>query len=260
MTGCAETQRTLHGLLDNELDAANAQACEEHLRHCAECNAAFREQQALQRAMRQEAARHAAPEALRARILADMDRATGHPGPRRRLDWRAWAPGVSGLALAASLALFVMAGTGRDDVTRDLVAGHVRSLMADHLTDVETSDRHVVKPWFAGRVDFSPPVVELAGAGFPLVGGRLDYVAGRPSAALVYRRDRHVINLFVWPDAAAADRAPDRAARVDGYNVLRWAEGGLRLSAVSDVEAGELRAFAEAFMREAGRAATPRQP
>ncbi|GLS77554.1 hypothetical protein GCM10007904_28910 [Oharaeibacter diazotrophicus] len=123
----------------------------------------------------------------------------------------------------------------------DLVAAHVRSLQVDHLTDVPTSDRHTVKPWFAGKVAFSPPVVDLADRGFPLVGGRVDYVGHRTVAAIVYRRHGHVINLFVWP--ADAPAAGDAAFREEGYNVVRWEQGGLVHYAVGDVDPAELDAF-----------------
>jgi anti-sigma factor RsiW len=135
----------------------------------------------------------------------------------------------------------------------EVVTSHVRSLLADHVTDVAASSRHVVKPWFAGRIDYAPPVPDLADAGFTLVGGRLDYVDRHPVPAIVYRRQLHVINLFVLPSSS---RAPARTARTseDGYNLVAWQAGGLRYWAVSDVEAAELDRFQRTF---AARAAAP---
>jgi anti-sigma factor RsiW len=133
-------------------------------------------------------------------------------------------------------------------VSDELVAGHVRSLLAAHLVDVQTSDRHVVKPWFAGKVDFSPPVLELADRGFPLVGGRLDYIHDRVVAAVVYRRRQHIINVFVWP-AGAREITPVES-RHDGYNLLGWSQRGLQFWAVSDVDPADLRQLRAVFTEQ----------
>ena len=170
------------------------------------------------------------------------------PRPRRPAGAWAWVGSVT--ALAAALAFVVFFYNPRLDVTDELVAGHVRSLLATHLVDVATSDRHVVKPWFAGKVDFSPPVLELADRGFPLVGGRLDYIHGRVVAAVVYRRRQHIINVFVWP--AGAHPGAARVLRHDGYNVAGWVQGGLAMWAVSDVDAADLQQLRAAFVAQAG--------
>ena len=249
MTGCPDQQMLLQGLLDGELDAANALACEAHLRGCDACNAEFQRLQMLKEAVAAPGVAYRAPEGLRRRIEALAAGGASRP-PRRSAS--AWAAGAI-TAIAAALAMVVILPQVADSgVERQLVASHVRSLLANHLTDVATSNQHVVRPWFNGRVDFAPPVPELADRGFPLVGGRLDYIKGRVVPAIVYHRRLHTINLFVWPAGPAAP-GPVRTARRDGYSLVEWTQGGLRMSAVSDIDAGELQQFRQAFAERSPR-------
>lgn len=270
---CATMEPLLHALADGELDAANALRCEAHLRCCRHCAAAYDQALVVRSAIRQKAVRHRAPEHLQARILAALDAAAPVPAAgaavprpaRAMLDavaapLRRWwsSARLPALALATGLAALALVVAPRQwdepaapDLRREVVEGHLRSLLvAGRLMDVGSSDRHTVKPWFAGRLDFSPPVPDLADAGFPLAGGRLDYFDGRAVAALVYRRREHVINVFVWPDAAAgADTAPRPAgtAGSTGHAVIHWREGGLGFWAVSDLNEAELTDFARLF-------------
>ncbi len=250
MSACPDREPLLHGLLDGELDAANALECEAHLRTCPGCAAEFSRLQDLRSALSAPGVRRGAPAALRRRIEAALDetaRQGSEPGawrPRVRKGGP-WAFGALAGALAASLMLVLAPRPDADALETELVADHVRSLLASHLTDVATSDRHVVKPWFNGRIDFAPPVLELADEGYPLAGGRLDYVKGKVVAALVYRRRQHVINLFVWPEQG---RPPSPGEyRRDGYTLIRWSRGGLEFWAVSDIDPADLEGFRRAF-------------
>jgi anti-sigma factor RsiW len=252
---CPDKRLLLHGLIDGELDAANALGLEAHLQGCAGCTEELARLQALRRRLAEPALSYPAPEGLRARITAAI---TAEDARERRMKpgWsvRRLAPFVLGggmAALAASLALVVFRPAAPSlTLERELVDDHVRSLLAQHLTDVASTDQHTVKPWFGGRVDYSPPVVDLKDQGFPLAGGRLDYVDGKVTAALVYRRRLHVINLFVRPASGRADAAFETSR--DGYNLVRWRKGGLEFWAVSDVNRTELEQFRDLFEQRAG--------
>ncbi|MDB5826514.1 MAG: hypothetical protein JWQ73_734 [Variovorax sp.] len=225
---------------------------------------------ALSELIRGHATRHAPSEALAARIRAALPGAASalEPKPRdsvrpsqeRRGPWQRWLEaaalyGAGALTawVAASVLWLAPAPVLPDVLQDEVVASHVRSLLADHLSDVRSSDHHTVKPWFAGKLDFSPPVIDLAPEGFALTGGRLDYLDGRPVAALVYARGPHVINLFVWPAATGQGISVPRFATERGYNVAQWTAAGMRAWAVSDVDAGELRAFAQLASAAMGR-------
>jgi anti-sigma factor RsiW len=253
MTACPDREPMLQALLDGELDAANAAATEAHLKTCAGCAAQYRMLQALRARLGEAELSPPAPAHLRRRIEA-MIEAEGRKAPARRPWWTgvipAWSTAGAMALLAASLMVVQVIPQQQGSLGDQLVASHVRSLMEQHLIDVATSDRHVVRPWFAGKVDFTPPVVDLADQGFPLVGGRLDYAGDRTVAALVYRRHAHVINLFVMParDASSAWRI---GARKTSYSVIHWTHGELDFWAVSDLEKGELEQFHKTFAARA---------
>lgn len=241
--GCAEMRLLIQADLDGELSPAEAVRVAAHVDGCAGCTGIQARLLALRVRLRAEAPRHAAPEALRAAVRANI-RTMLLPAPRRRAmaEWRRMLrPGLAfgaGAALAAGVLLAVVP-SGSGDLADAVVASHVRALQPGHLMDVVSTDQHTVKPWFNGRLDFSPPVKDLAPEGFPLAGGRLDYLAGRPVAALVYRRRQHLIDLFVWPASGGVADAPGHG----GYNVVNWQQDGMVFWAVSDVNAGELADF-----------------
>jgi anti-sigma factor RsiW len=243
---CADMTALLHGMLDGELDAVNAVQFERNLETCEACSAEYHRQLALRAAIRRPELLHRAPESLRRRIEAAIPSVPMRPAEKAPWWRRAigdWRLGIgTSLALAASLVLFIVATPGDDSLQRDLVAGHIRSLQASHLVDVPSSDQHTVKPWFNGKLDVSPPVVDLVDQGFPLAGGRLDYVDEHEAAVLVYRRNQHVINLYVWPAPGAGDTALQVASH-QGYNLLHWTRGELSFWAVSELNLVELREF-----------------
>jgi len=249
---CAEAEIMLHALLDGELDAGHARDVEAHVADCTGCAeklAAFR---AMRAAMAAADLKQRAPAALRARIEAALPSAPARTGasvlpfrPSRRSFFGGFGAGavLSG-ALAASLVLTVFRNDRDQAVANDVVSAHVRSLQANHLMDVETSDQHTVKPWFDGRVDVAPPVIDLTAQGFTLLGGRLDYIDGEPVASVVYRRRKHIINLFVAQHLGAAHAAVTTRT-VQGYNVRHWSEQGLEFWAVSDLDGEELGEFVD---------------
>ncbi|HXP03794.1 MAG TPA: anti-sigma factor [Stellaceae bacterium] len=229
--------------LDGELDAAQAAALEAHRGDCAICQAAQTELLRARELLRGEAY-EITPEDVRARVMARLRQAEPRPAPARR--WRWVFPSLGGFGLgaacAAALALLVVLPQ-RSDLAGQLVAGHIRALQPGHLEDVVSTDQHTVKPWFDGRLDFAPPVRDFASDGFPLKGGRLDYLDGRPVAALIYQRDKHVIDVFVWPQSGAVQHLASNTV-VQGYNVVHWTAEGMNFWAVSDVERAQLDDFA----------------
>jgi anti-sigma factor RsiW len=240
---CNDALDLVHGYLDGELDLVKSLEIEQHLGACPACKVRYDQMRELGSGIRAHALYHRAPPDLRARVAAALPQER-ELGPRNH----AWAWGRT----AAALALFTLLGLGLgltwlqpgadERLAREVVAGHVRSLMADHLMDIASSDQHAVKPWIAGKLDFSPPVKDLAGQGYALAGGRLDYLGERSVMALVYRRHGHVINLFVWPQATAADYGVRSDVR-QGYNLAHFSRAGMTYWAVSDLNPDELKAF-----------------
>lgn len=246
MSACPDKLAELHAYLDGELDPVNAQVFEAHLKTCPGCASALSQLQGLRERLSDADLREPAPASLRRSIEAMIEAQTT-PAKRRAPRVLPWAlSGGLGAALAASLAVMMIL-PATTTLETQLVDNHVRSTLAAHLVDVETSDRHTVKPWFNGRIDFAPPVVDLAAQGFPLVGGRVDYLQGRVVAALVYRRNKHVINVFVRP-AGQGLRWPVSETARDGYTLVRWTEGGLEFWAVSDVEGKDLELLRQDFI------------
>ncbi len=260
MTACSEQLLVLQAFADGELDAMASIALEAHLRACPACAAELERIDVVRAALRDPDVRPVAPAALRNRINAMMTPKAPAGAPAigsiartpARFSWAAFSGGGMAGALFAAFALFLaVPQLATPGLPEELVANHVRSLQAAHLVDVATSNRHVVKPWFNGRVDFAPAVPDLSAQGFPLVGGRLDMIDGRTVAAIVYKRSLHSINLFVRP-AATFSSPIATSVRQGSYSLARWKSGGLEYWAVSDIDPSDLSAFRTAYRKATG--------
>src|SRR5947207_11710271 len=246
---CSEAEILLHALLDGELDAGNAREVEVHVQLCPHCGPQLAGYRELQRAMPVAQLRFTAPARLRRRINEAMPALPARASSRRSV----LKGFVMGTALSTAMAATVLVAVIRTDQDQrllgDIVSAHVRSLQAEHLTDVRTSDQHTVKPWFNGKADIAPPVVDLTAKGFLLLGGRLDYIDGQAVPSIVYRRRTHVINLFVAQGAPFETREP-RLQSLQGFNIQRWTAQGLEFFAISDLNAEELQEFTDKFEAE----------
>jgi anti-sigma factor RsiW len=247
---CDEAEVLLNALLDGELDAGHAREVEEHVAGCPRCAATLAAYRQMNQAVASAGLRYAAPAALRARIEASLPKqlpANVQPMPTRRGVLRGFAMGSAVSAIAATgLIAVVLRNDDQSRIEAEIVSAHLRSLQAGHLTDVLSTDQHTVKPWFAGKLDVSPPVIDLTAQGFTLIGGRLDYLDARAIGAVVYKRRAHIINLFVAQTSNMQHRSA-RGDTVQGYNIRRWSDRGLNYWAISDLGADELNEFGEKF-------------
>ncbi|MGE5851761.1 MAG: anti-sigma factor family protein [Deltaproteobacteria bacterium] len=244
---CSHAQSLLDIYLDQELDPVRNVEIEEHLHGCAACAQDYGDRQMIRQSLKTESLYFKAPPELEKRIQRSLRQAAKAEAPVRWLSG-SWFKMAAPLALAALVVLMIVpyfAGPSSDELlTQEVVASHIRSLMPNHLADVPSTDEHTVKPWFNGKLDFSPPVADPANEGFPLIGGRLDYLNNRPGAALIYRHDKHIINVFVWPASDGRQLAQTTKSQ-QGYNVIRWTGSGMNFWVVSDLEGSQLAKFSE---------------
>jgi mycothiol system anti-sigma-R factor len=254
MMRCADCREHLSAYLDNELPSDVANDVRDHLATCPDCTRAYDELAATSVLLQEGLMRHAAPDVLKARIRGALAEADSHAAsdtlePRRSIVPRQWLGlAAAGLMIAAASSLTTYGVVRRDaprSVRDDILASHVRSLMPGHLTDVASNNQHNVKPWFNGRVNLSPPVPSLDSAGFVLDGGRLDYVAGRTVATVVYQRRQHVVNVFSWPESGGDVEAS--AVTAQGYHLVSWRSNGVAFWAASDLNTTELTQFVTLF-------------
>lgn len=273
---CKQATDLMDGYLDGELDPITSQAIEQHLRDCRNCEQRYMANRKLTRAIGSAMPYYKAPAELREQIQFSLREeiaerptrnvapdaraliASKQPEPRSTVfgaSWK-WLALAASIVFAAIISWNLLPGLQRPGADQflatQLIASHARSLLANHLTDVASSDQHTVKPWLDAKLDFAPAVVDLASEGFPLIGGRLDYLDNRPVAALVYGRRKHFINLFIWPAAADATTAPKTMTR-QGYQLLHWADSDFNYWAVSDVNINDLQTFKQQFEAQTSR-------
>jgi anti-sigma factor RsiW len=244
---CEEAEVLLHALIDGELDAGHAREVETHIAGCPHCAAALSDYREMSKLMASADVRYKAPSELRQRIEAALPQAKVVQMPSRRSVLRGFAMGSAVSAIAATgLVAIVLRNDDMERIQSEVVSAHLRSLQAGHLIDVVSTDQHTVKPWFNGKLDVAPPVIDLTAEGFTLIGGRLDYVDARAIGAVVYRRRQHVINLFV-AQTASTERRSAKIETVQGFNIRHWSDRGLNYWAVSDLAKDELAEFGDKF-------------
>jgi anti-sigma factor RsiW len=244
---CKDAQNLINGYVDGELDLIRNLEIERHIQDCALCTQDYKNHQVLSNAIKTGSLYFKAPADLRRRIQLSLRKAAKAEAGRRMLPkW--WfniaAPMAAAAVILLALVPFLRGPSADDLLAGEVISSHVRSLMVSHLADVSSSDQHTVKPWFAGKLNFSPPVEDLAKQGFPLIGGRLDYLEDRPVAALIYQRQKHFINLFIWPSGSDSDVETKTVLR-QGYNLSHWTRSGMTFWAVSDLNNTELQKFVQ---------------
>jgi anti-sigma factor RsiW len=233
----------LDAYLDGELAMPDAGELEAHLRGCAECSRVEQGRRRLSAALQAQLPRYQVPDTLRARVRTAVRGEASNMARRRGVPWRILSVAASLTVVAVGSWQLALTGARGDALADQVLASHVRSLMPGHLADVPSSDQHTVKPWFNGKLDFSPPVYDFAGRGFPLLGGRLDYVGGQPVAALVYGRRQHMINVFLWPAGRGPSTAREGEFTRQGYHVSHWTTPEYTYWVASDLGLPELRDF-----------------
>jgi len=248
---CELTRTLLHGYLDGELDAVRSAEFEQHLETCTQCSGQLEAQEGLRASLQAAQLYEAAPAGLARKVSRQIE-ATGQHDERRNW-WPAWWRPVAlatTAVLVGAVASFLAYNTTKPNsspqtaIIAEAIDAHIRSLQPAHLTDVESTDQHTVKPWFDGKLDYIPPVKDEAENGFPLIGGRLDALGGRSVAALVYGRRKHLINVFAWPAPDNEPEARESGSR-NGYQWIYWKNRGMEFCAVSDVSEGDLRELVE---------------
>ena len=249
---CRECHDFIDAYLDNELDVATVIMVKQHLRDCSACRQLLESRKLVGALLNNPEVRFAAPDSLLGKIQSALPaaRPVAKPvsGLRWTLPWFSVPLALAALFVVVFGLVYLFQGTAPapsvgNALATEVITNHVRSLLASHLLDVPSTDQHTVKPWFDGKLKFSPPVQDFSDRGFRLIGGRLDYLNGREVAALVYQRNKHIINLFIWPSDSGHSAALQSFVK-DGYNVLRWDRDGFEFWAVSDVNAADLKAFA----------------
>jgi len=249
---CNEAQNLINGYVDGELDLVRNMETDRHLKECALCTQHYKNHQVLRDQIKDGALYFKAPANLERQIQASLRKgakAAGRPRPLPKWWFNIAAPMAAAAVVVLALVPFLRGPSANDLLAREVVSSHVRSLMAGHLEEVPSSDQHTVKPWFAGKLNFSPPVEDLVQQGFPLLGGRLDYLDDKPVAALIYRRNKHFINLFIWPSGSDSN-VKTKAMSRQGYNLFHWTQSGMTYWVASDLNSTELQEFVQLIQNQ----------
>ena len=247
---CETAKPYLDSYMDGELDLVNHVKVEEHIADCFNCDLQFRDLRSYKTALAEDQSLYfRAPNSLRRNIISGLREESPEHKRVSFWNWR-WTPVFAAFAIAVITLLTVFTvfrpanNSSQELLASEIVSAHIRSMMVGdpHLMDVPSTDQHTVKPWFEGKLDFSPPVVDLGQQGFTLIGGRLDYLGGRPVAAIIYKRRQHVINLFVYPESGST---ANEVRSKQGFNIVHWNKAGMTFWAVSDLNAAELQQFSD---------------
>jgi anti-sigma factor RsiW len=247
---CQQARPLIDPYADGELDAAGILELEKHIRDCPACALAWRNTQALKKSLKADSLFFTAPTELRRRVKAELHSQLKIEPRRWFWNWNRLTGATTGFAavmLALLLTVLLTRPSAQQRLTQEIVSSHVRSLMSNHMLDVVSTDQHTVKPWFNGRLDFSPPVRDLAAQEFPLIGGRLDYLNDHSVAALIFQHRKHLINLFIWP-VNEKNSKPAVLGSIQGYNVIHWTNAGMTFWAASDLNENELMEFVQAYV------------
>jgi len=250
---CQQAKPLIEPYVDGELGAAAMLKLENHIKDCAGCTLVWRNLQGLKRALKQDALFFRASPELRRRVKAELHSQFEPTSRRNFWNWHWLTAATASLAIACLVLLSTVLLTrpsAEQLLAHEIVSSHIRSLMASHVLDVVSADQHTVKPWFNGKLDFSPPVKDLTAQEFALIGGRLDYLCDRSVAALVFLRHKHIINLFIWPAVGVVSKSTTFAP-IQGYNLIHWSQSGMTFWAVSDLNKNELLEFVQDYKAEA---------
>ena len=241
---CVDAQRLVPAYLDGEIDLTKSVEIQQHLEDCSGCQRVYENEQALKAAVRADGLYYVAPLGLQMRIMRSLPQEKRETGRGWKWGWPAYGLAATALLFLFAIALYRSATNSQSDFqAQEVLSSHVRSLMAAHLFDVRSTDKHTVKPWFNGKIDYAPVVEDLTPQGFPLLGGRLDYLNGRQVAALIYQRQKHIINLYLWP-APKEPNAALKSISLRGFYLWHWTKFGMVYWAVSDLNSSELQDFA----------------
>jgi anti-sigma factor RsiW len=246
---CTSSEHLLELYLDGELSARESVEMREHLDSCFACTRQYRQLEQIGSDIRMHVGHHAPPAGFERRVQAVLRKAarTERQPSRQLQNWMAVAASVLlFVSIASNVALLRSHASARDLLASEVLSSHLRSLIGTHLVDIPSSDQHTVKPWFNGKLNFSPDVKDFARQGFPLIGGRIEYLDDRPVAALIYQRRKHLVNLFLWPAPSSSPSGYSAMTR-RGYNLLSWTQDGMTCWLVSDVPTSELEQFAQLY-------------